>query len=250
MRRFVLLSAPLALVACGANSSARGFPEREVAVSTTHAEPVESCAVRTGRLVIEVEDVLVRDYPNFGALPKGRGVRPLLVLTVGVPSESPAQAEAAVLIGPPGYQPGESVRFFVGRRIVDRPVRHLVHRRLDLRLLENDSTAPPEWVEYLRKVTLAAPVGTLVGVNVPGAAIAEAAWLFAQLDPDDLILLWTLDLDSLVAALGPGNERRALRLGGVTPRRVGGGPASAPPTAEIRLLAYQEPEPGCSPSPP
>jgi hypothetical protein len=224
----------------------RGFPEREVAVAVTTAEALESCVARTGRLVIEVEEVLVREYPNFGTVPKGHGVRPLLVVTLAAPGSSPAQAEAAVLLGPPGYQPGESVGFFAGRRIVDRPLRHLAHRRGDLRLLENDSTAPPEWVVYLQKITLAAPVGTLVGVNVPGAAIAEAAWLFARLDPDDLILLWTLDLDPLMAELGPVKERRALRLRGVTPRRVGAESASAAPTAEIRLLVYLEPEPGCS----
>src|SRR5512143_3452145 len=108
----------------------RGFPEGEVAVAAPRAEPLGSCAARTGRLVIEVEEVLVREYPAFGTVPKGHGVRPLLVVTLGTPGSNPAQAEAAVLLGPPGYQPGESVGFFVGRRIVDRPLRHLAHRRL------------------------------------------------------------------------------------------------------------------------
>jgi hypothetical protein len=233
------------LSGCGGTSPFRGFPESQVAVAESRAEPVDGCAALTGRLVIEVQDVLVREYPHYGAIPKGHGVRPLLVVTLEAPDFGPPHREAAVLIGPQGFQPGESVDFFAGRRIVDRPARHLLHRSLELRLFKNDSTAPPEWLEYLRKLTLAAPAGTLVGVNVPGAAIADAAWLFAQLDPDDLILVWKVDLDPVLSALGPVRERRALRLRGITPRPVGGGAAPAPATAELRLLAFEEPEPGC-----
>ena len=233
------------VTACSGNNALRGFPESEV--TATHAAPalVQSCQARDGRLEVEIEDVFVREYPNFGSVPKGHGQSPLLVVTLESPSANPVTAEAAVLTAPAGYQPGESVEYFRGRRILERPRRHLGNRRLTVRLMENDSTSPPEWVRAVNQIKIIAPAGALVGVNVPGAVISDGAWLIAQLDPDDLIMLYALDLDPLGAALGSIEEHRALRLKGVTPRQVAGSTARSSPVAEIQLLAFLEPEPGC-----
>jgi hypothetical protein len=240
----VLIAALLA-GACGGSNSLRGFQESEV--TATHAKPeaLEGCQARSGRLVIEVEAVLVREYPNFGTVPKGHGQRPFLIVTLESPSANRAGAEAAVLMAPAGSQPGEFVEYFRGRRILERPFRYLAHRRLTVRLLENDSTSPPEWVEHVQKLKTVSPAGALVGLNVPGAVIGDGAWLLAQLDPDDLIMLYGLDLDPVITDLGAIADRRALRLKGVTPRRIDGAKGSADPVAEIGLLAYLEPEPGC-----
>jgi hypothetical protein len=231
--------------ACGSNNSLRGFPESDVTANHANPEQVPSCQARNGRLVVEIEGILVREYPNFGAVPKGHGQRPLLVITVESATANPVGAEAAVLMAPAGYQPGESIEYFRGRRILEQPFRYLTHRRLTVRLLENDSTSPPEWVKDISQIKLIAPAGALVGVNVPGALISDGAWLIAQLDPDDLIMVYGLDLDPLVASLGSNEERRALRLKGVTPRQAAGTTGKTGPVAEIQVLAYLEPEPGC-----
>jgi hypothetical protein len=194
---------------------------------------------------VEIESVLVREYPNFGSVPKAFGQRPLLVVTLESPSNNPVEAEAVVLIAPSGYQPGDLVEYFRGRRILERPARYLGHRRLVLRLLENDSTSPPEWVKLVNQMSRVAPAGALVGVNVPGAVISDGAWLIAQLDPDDLIMLYGIEIDPVVAGLGSIEERRALHLHGVTPRQVSGATNANSPVAELRLLVYLEPEPGC-----
>jgi hypothetical protein len=114
-----------------------------------------------------------------------------------------------------------------------------------VRLLENDSTSPPEWVETVQQIKTVASAGALVGINVPGAVISDGALLLAQLDPDDLILHYSLDLAPVVDSLGALEDRRALRLKGVTPRQVRGTQNTTNPVAEIQLLAYFEPEPGC-----
>jgi hypothetical protein len=241
---FVFVGLLLA-TACGGNNSLRGFPESEVTAAHATPELVQSCQQRSGRLVVEIEGVLVREYPNFGRVPKDHGQRPLLVVTLESPTPNPVSAEAAVLMAPPGYQPGESVEYFRGRRILERPWRYLGHRRLTVRLLENDSTSPPEWVQAVGQIKTIAPAGALVGVNVPGAVISDGAWLIAQLDPDDLIMLVPLELDPVISALGSISDQRALRLRGVTPRQVSGAANANNPVAEIQLLAYLEPEPGC-----
>jgi hypothetical protein len=241
----MLLVGAFLAAACGGNNSLRGFPESEV--TSPHAKPevLEGCQARSGRLVIEVESVLVREYPNFGTVPKGHGQRPFLIVTLESPTANRAGAEAAVLMAPAGYQPGEYIEYFSGRRILERPFRYLAHRRLTVRLLENDSTSPPEWVEHVQKLKTVSPAGALVGLNVPGAAIADGAWLLAQLDPDDLIMLYGLDLEPVMTDLGAVSDRRALRLKAATPRRINAAKGSANPVAEMGLLAYLEPEPGC-----
>jgi len=231
--------------ACGGNNSLRGFPEPDVTATHKAPELLQSCQVRSGRLVVEIESVLVREYPNFGTVPKYHGQRPLLVVTLESPTPNPVNAEAAVVMAPAGYQPGEVVEFFRGRRILDRPWRHITGRRLTVRVMENDSSSPPEWVRIVNQVSAIAPAGALVGVSVPGAVISDGAWLIAQLDPDDLIMLYRLELDSTFSALGTLEEHRALRLNAVTPRQVAGSKGGQSPVAEVQLLAHLEPEPGC-----
>jgi len=245
VRALTLLISVLLVNACGGTSSLRGFPESEVMATHVKPELLPSCQARTGRLVVEVEGVLVREYPNFGAVPKGHGQRPFLIVTLESPSSNPVSSEAAVIMAPAGYQPGESIEYFRGRRILERPWRYLEHRRLSVRLLENDSTSPPEWVETVQQIKTVASAGALVGINVPGAVISDGALLLAQLDPDDLILHYSLDLAPVVDSLGALEDRRALRLKGVTPRQVRGTQNTTNPVAEIQLLAYFEPEPGC-----
>jgi hypothetical protein len=235
------------LLGCGSNNPFIGFAESAVTVKTMKVERLDSCQVRNGRLVIELESLLIREYPHFGTQPKGEGQRPLLAMTLDAPGAEPASAESAVLVGPPGYQPGQQIQFFRGRRVLDRPLRNLQHYQLTLRVMENDSTVKPEWLRVVDETKAIASAGALVGVNVPGAVIADTAWFLTQLDPDDLILLFGVELDAVTKHLGSLGDHRTLRLSGVTPRGLDGD-TTKPPTAELTLLAFLEPEAEC-PSP-
>ncbi len=69
--------------------------------------------------------------------------------------------------------------------------------------------------------------------------------LVRSLDRDELILLWTVELDELIDRLGAPGTRRALRYRLATPRLVGEGSDHGRPAAELDLVAWIEPEPGC-----
>ncbi len=241
---------PLAMFAalalgCSGGNPWRGFPEATVTVRNSTVEELGPCAMRDGHLVVEIEEVLVREYPSFTRDPLAKGVRPLLTATLAAPGAEPGAAESAVLVAPPGYEAGQTIEFFRGRRVLDRPLRSLEHYELTLRVLKNDSTAKPEWLEMIDRAKVVGSAGSLLGLNNPGATISDTAWFLTQLDPDDLLLLFQLELDPLVARLQPLSARRTVRVLGVTPRGVEEDPKQ-PPTAELRVLAYLEPEPGCA----
>jgi hypothetical protein len=223
-----------------------GFPERD-AVSIVKTAPVaEGCTVRTGRFVIEVQKTLVREYPHTEVARFEQHKQPMLLLWLRGERQvgRPPEVDLSSLVAPDDYLAGDRVRFFDGRRLVDRPLRALAGQRLELRLAENDRTQTPQWIVYGRTLTGAGAgaVGA-AGVVVPPAGVVNGfIELLRRIDEDDLILLWKADVDALVAQL-PGRAALAVHL--ASTKTVGFGAGTGLPAAELDLLIYVEPEPGC-----
>jgi hypothetical protein len=240
----------LALAACAAGPAAvkmGGFPEAEARARPSPVEEADVCAVRTGRLVVEVERALVREYPHRGSNPGGRAEQPLLVTVLAPPGAEarPALAEVAAAVAPSGYRPGERVDVFDGRRLLDRPLRAVRGRVLTVRLAENDRTSAPRWATLSESLSGVVGIASLGGVPAPpGGVVSQAIELLRQLDRDDLILLWRLPLDDLAARV-TSTPARALRLRAATTRLVPTGPEQGHPAAELDLLILREPESGC-----
>jgi hypothetical protein len=237
------------LAGCSSNPAVRmgGFPEAEARARLGPPEPVEACTVRTGRLAVEVERALVREYPHHGYAPTGRAEQPLIVtvLTPAGAGARPELSEVASVVAKPVYRPGEPVHAFTGRRLLDRPLRTLGGARLTIRLAENDRTSAPRWATLSESLSGAVGVASLAGAPAPPAGVvAQAIELLRELDKDDLILLMDLSADDLGARLAaaPG---RVLRLRTATTRLVSGGPERGRPSAELDLLVLREPEAGC-----
>ena len=219
-----------------------GFSERDARARVAE-EPLDACSVRAGRLVLEVESALVREYPHkrvAEALHERK--QPLLLLWVRQPGGGPGATVITPLAAPEEYRAGDPIRFFEGRRLLDQPLRTMAGRRLEVRLAENNRTAEPKWHELATEIGHGA-IGAAGGVGLPAPPVGvfdAALQLLQQLDRDDLILLWAADADDIMRAVGPLTEHRALRYRLVTAREIQGAPS-----AELALLAYLEPEPGC-----
>jgi hypothetical protein len=231
------------LAACGGPEKMNGFSERDARARTIAPESIDACSVRQGRLVVEVESALVREYPHAhvaDALHQHK--QPLLLLWVRQAAGGPGATVITPMAAPEEYRPGDPIRFFEGRRILDQPLRLLAGRRLEVRLAENNRTVEPRWHELAGQIghgALGAAGG--VGLPAPPSGVFDAAVdLLQKLDRDDLILIWSAAADEVMAALGPMTEHRALRYRLATARVVEGAPS-----AELSLLAYLEPEPGC-----
>jgi hypothetical protein len=196
--------------------------------------------------VVEVERALVREYPHHGSAPGGRAEQPLIVTVLAPAGEERAGlAEVAAAVAPSAYHPGVRVGAFDGRRILDRPLRAVRDRVLTVRLAENDRTSGPRWATLSERLSGVVGVAALGGVPAPpGSLVSEAIELIRQLDKDDLILLWRIPLDDLVARVTSA-PARALRLRTVTTRVVDGGPEKGRPAAELDLVVLREAEPGC-----
>jgi hypothetical protein len=213
-----------------------GFSEAD-AHARMRQEVLDVCSVLDGRLIVEVEHALVREYPNVATDRFKVKKQPLLLLWVQRTSAGPGAEVITHEVAPEQYAAGDPIYDFEGRRLLALPLRLARGRHLDLRLAENNQTAEPEW----RRVATQIRQGG--GAAVPGASadvIERALDLLERLDKDDLILLWSADADGLAQQLGPLSQRRALRLHLATARKVGGNPS-----AELTLLVYLEPEPGC-----
>jgi hypothetical protein len=228
----------LALVACSGADKMAGFPEREARAHAT-AVALDACAVREGSLVLEVESALVREYPSIVADPLDEKKQPLLLLWVLDPSGGPGADVIAPVVAPEQYRAGDPIGHFKGLKLLERPLRLMRGRRIDVRLAENDRTAEPEWNR----------VASRIGHDVAGVAglpgSATAAWdvalrLLRDLDRDDLILLWSVSADSVIRSVTPLSDHHAVRYRLETARRTGN-----QPSAELTLLFYLEPEPGC-----
>ena len=117
---------------------------------------------------------------------------------------------------------------------------------LELRLAENDRTLAPEWARYAHQlVGGAAGAAGAAGLPVPpGGLVDELVNQLARLDRDDLILIWRADVAELAPALSAAPPR-LLRLSLATTRRASAGSDKDAPAAELDLLLYREPEPGC-----
>ena len=67
--------------------------------------------------------------------------------------------------------------------------------------------------------------------------------LIQKIDRDDLILIWSTSVSEITASLGP--PARLARIQLATPRETAQPSGEKGPAAELDLLAYIEPEPGC-----
>lgn len=256
----LLAAATVAIgAACGGPTRMGGFPEHEARASMT-TEAVDGCTVRTGRLIIETETILVREYPHYGAAAGRRLEEPMLVTMLAAPGPGSGGAslkddarggELDIHGAPAAFEPGQRVVTLERLRLLDRPLGALVGRRFTVRLAENDRTKAPRWAEVgttATKTTAAAPA---VGIPSPAGVLAEALEVLRQLDKDDLILLADVELDRVAAELASSPAGKAAtgqpaaRLRFSTARRVPLGPGAGQPSAEMTLLAHREPETGC-----
>ena len=219
-----------------------GFSERDARARVAE-EPIDGCSVRSGRLVLEVESALVREYPHArmaDALHERK--QPLLLLWVRQAGGGPGATVITPLAAPEEYRAGDPIRFFEGRRLLDQPLRMVAGRRLEVRLAENNRTAEPKWHELSGQIghgVLGAAGGA--GLPAPPVGVFDAAIdLLQKVDRDDLILFWAANADDVVRAVGPLGEHRAVRYKLITSREMQGAPS-----AQLQLLAYLEPEPGC-----
>jgi len=144
----------LAGASCAGPTRMGGFPEHEARAAMT-AEAIDACAVRTGRLIIETEAILVREYPHYGATPGRRLEEPMLVTLLAAPAPAAAAkasskdeargGELAVHGAPAAFEPGQRVVTLERLRLLDRPLGALGGRRFTVRLAENDRTKAPRW---------------------------------------------------------------------------------------------------------
>ena len=217
-----------------------GFSDEE-ARAAAQAEPVDPCSFRTGRLVVEVEEALVREYPHYGVA-GSRSEEPML-LTVLTPSgtAAPRAAEVAMHLAPAAYRPGDRIVALEGRRLLDKPLRTLRGRKLTIRLAENDRSSAPHWARLGESATAAGGgVISAVGVPVSGGVLTQALELIRKIDRDDLVLLAEVDVDAVTAALTISAGAQRLRF--QTKRRTAD---AGRPVAELALLVYREPEANC-----
>jgi len=225
-----------------------GFSDREAHVTPVAPTAVDVCAVRTGLLVIEVEQVVVNAYPHHDQ-GSPHEEQPLLVRSIFTDGQAEKDGDVQAWVSPFRYRPGQPVVTFAATRLVERPLRALAGKRITIRLAENDRTSPARWNQVAGAAGDAVGAGGALGVPVvPSALVTEGMHLLASVDRDDLILLWSSDAASLVEALGrevvPGAApaARALRYALATPRRTPDGKA---PAATVDLVVFRQPEPGC-----
>jgi hypothetical protein len=252
MRSSVLVAAAAALAfaapACASREVApvvhademRGFtPEEARAVVDTHI--VEPCSVFTGELVVEVVDAVVREWPKEpgGGLEKKK--QPMILTELRGPGSGTGTTDIVPLVAPEAYARGESMRWFVGRRLLQRPLRTLAGRLLTVRLAKNNRTAEPLWEEYATRTT-AATLGAVSAVGLPSVPREGADLVFEmirRLTPDDRVLEWSASVDAWVASLQK-DGHKAARVTLSTSRT-----ASGMPSAELDLLIHVQSEPEC-----
>lgn len=241
----LLVTVAAATGCAGASRGAMaGFPEAE-ARAIARIEPLpETCSVRSGRMIVEIEDVVVREYPHHGKQGKRKDSQPLFLVWLRSERQPkrPPDVDFSFLAAPADYAQGDRVRYFDGRRLLDRPLRAIGGKNLELRLAENESTVDPHWATTLRSVMgTASGAGAVVGVSAPVGAFDLLVELLRKVDRDDLILLWSTPVDALSEALRAGSG--TLRIHLATTRTTAA--FADRPSADVTLLIYVEPEPGC-----
>lgn len=230
---------------CGGTEEMNGFSARD-ASAVVEARQTPACELRRGRLVLEVERALVREYPRSSKELITKRKQPLLLLWVSLPAGGPGAVALTPLVAPEEYRAGEAIRWFEGKRLLDQPARLLDGRLLELRLAENNRTAEPEWRRVAGQIgSGVASGGAAVGVSMPSASVMDHGLnLLQRLDRDDLILRWSISSEEVTRSLGEPALRRVARYRLATTRKTPEDPTA--PSAELDLLAYWEPEPGCS----
>jgi hypothetical protein len=233
---------------CAGPTSMGGFVERDARVVAATPEEVDACALRTGLLVVEVERVVVHEYPHHDPT-TAHAQQPLLVRSIAAAGQPESEGDVQAWVSPLRYQPGQPVGAFAALRVLERPLRALTAKRIVLRLAENDRTNPARWNQVAQAAGGAAGAGGALGVPVvPSTVVQEAVHLLAKLDRDDLLLLWEVDAAALTGALARGavagtpSGARALRFALGTTRRAPDGKA---PAATMDVVVFRQPEPGC-----
>lgn len=261
LMRIALSLMLVVLVACGGPIRMGGFPENEArVVQPVAAEAIpDACALRLGRLVVEIERVVINEYPHRDER-LHRREQPLLVRSLAFADHLDDERDLQSWVTPRKYQAAERIDGFEGLRVLDLPLRRTTGRTLILRLAENDRTFPPEWVTHTTQATGAVGGAAAIGLAAPPAEVLkEGVQLFARLDKDDRILVWTVALEELVRDTTPANTPEAAAAGPTgrpvpsarryqlaTVRRVvPSAGASSIPSAQITVVAYREPELGC-----
>jgi hypothetical protein len=264
MRVASLPALALAITAgCGGPTRMGGFPEQDArAVQPVPSETIpDACSWRNGRLVVEVERAVINEFPNRDE-DLHRREQPLLVRSLAFTDhldEEKDERDLQSWVTPRKYKSGERIDGFEGLRVMELPLRRIAGRSLILRLAENDRTFPPEWVTRTTQASGAVGGAAALGIAAPPAAVVqEGVELFARLDRDDRILVWTVALEQLAQDTAPAASSEptanaptrpvfpARRYQLATTRRLpatGAGPAV--PSAQLTLVAYREPEAGC-----
>jgi hypothetical protein len=191
---------------------------------------LDAQATCEGQLVVEVDRLLVRQYPRPTIEMR---YLPLVFGVVSLPG-GPDEGDVTVVAGPQVYRDGERVRVLEGRTLLDRPVRRLHGLRFEVRLAENHTTVRPEWLTYAGMASDAAKA-------LPGPTsdvISLGALVVHKLEHDDIMLTWAPDLQELIGYARQGGKLRYRLLT----------PALAPdgsPAAELELLVHLDRDPAC-----
>jgi hypothetical protein len=219
----------------------RGFTPVE-ACAVVRAETIDACSVRTGELVIEVVDGLVREWPKEPGDELERKKQPLLLTELEGPGTGTGTKEVIPLVAPEGYAKGERLRYFVGRRLLQRPLRLLAGRMLTVRMAKNNRTAEPLWEAYAQKASRYT-LGAASAVGLPSMspeAMDVGFEIIRRLTPDDRLLEWSTPVDTLATQLGPREAHKAVMVRLATTRKLG-----EEASAELQLVVYLEAEPAC-----
>jgi len=249
--RFVASLIPVVLLlACGGPTRMGGFHEPEARALVSIEAPADACALRSGRLIVEVQRVLVREYPHV-VLPSAESAKqPMLLLWLRGERQvgRPPEVELVTVAAPESYHDGDRVRVLEGRRLLDRAVRTLGDRTLEFRLAENDRTLQPRWAEVSHLILDGGGVGaSTLGWSAPIGGLSKLLDLLRQIDKDDQILVWSTSIGDLLARVG--TAPRLVHVGLRTTRTIVDKVSGvAVPSAEVDLLVYVEPEPGCGAS--
>jgi hypothetical protein len=156
----------------------------------------------------------------------------------------PPEVELTVMGAPEDFVDGDRVRILEGKRLLEKPLRTLEDRTLEFRLAENDRTLMPQWAEVGHLVAKGVSGGAgAMGFSVPVEVVDTLLELLRKIDLDDQILVWSTSMSELAdQCQGPA---RLARVELRTPRTTKTESGAILPSAEVDLLAYIEPEPGC-----
>ena len=234
----------LGAAGCAGPTVMGGFSQRDARVIPAAPAAVDACSVRTGLLVVEVERLVVNEYPHHDGA-SAHEQQPLLVRSIIAEGQPESDGDLQAWVSPLRYRPGQAVGAFAALRVVERPLRAMNARRIVLRLAENDRTSPARWNQVAQAAGGAAAAGGALGVPVvPSALVQEGVHLLAKVDRDDLIMIWETDAGALVRELtqAGASAASALRFTLATSRRAPDGQA---PAATADIVVFRQPEAGC-----